>query len=913
MYCMLKVTYMQPKTGKTTCPYCGVGCGVLLTNSFTNSGKISPVSGDVEHPANFGRLCVKGSNLSDTLTSDGRLSVPKLHGNTVTWSIAIDAISEKIKQVIDEHGPDSFAFYLSGQILTEDYYVANKFAKGFIGTANVDTNSRLCMASAVVGYKRAFGSDTVPCNYEDLETCDLLIMVGSNAAWTHPVLYQRIVAAKEQRPNMKVVVIDPRRTATCDIADLHLAITPGTDAFIFSMLLVESEQNGVLDKSFIESNTDGFLNALMSAQKASPSIEATANILGVAKEDLGTLVDWWLATKKTVSFYSQGVNQSSSGVDKCNAIINCHLATGRIGHEGMGPFSITGQPNAMGGREVGGLANQLAAHMDFATPGAIDLVQRFWNAPKMATENGLKAVDMFQAMEQGKIKVIWIMSTNPMVSLPDTAQVKRALEKCEMVIVSDCQEFTDTSLMADVLLPATGWSEKDGTVTNSERRISRQRGILPPYAESKHDWWAISKVAQKMGFESSFSYSHPYEIFNEHAALSEFENHGKRDFDIGLLKDLTEESYNGLLPIQWPVTASSPNGTQRMFVDGRFFTPNQKAKFIPIEPKLPEASATEKYPFVLNTGRVRDQWHTMTRTGKSSKLANHTEEPYVDLHPKDADKLSIKDKELVRIMSKVGEIVVPAKVEAQSVSVREGEVFVPIHWTNQIANNAIVSSLVPQIVDPLSGQPESKHAIVNVTPIKSVLYGTILSAEPIDTTDFLYSCQITQDKGFRYEVAFNENLNIHHYRKTTVATFDIKQQGYWSDYKNTINGDQRFVYLVDGSPMAMFYVSTRPLNFDSSWLGSLLSNLNKTEAIVPIKLEEEDRIALSVGYKANTLDKGKIICSCFHVGEKQIQLALESGINNVTDLGTSLKCGTNCGSCIPELKQIIELSSEAVV
>jgi assimilatory nitrate reductase catalytic subunit len=419
---------MTATIGKTTCPYCGVGCGVNLTIPNSSTESVPPVSGDLDHPANFGRLCVKGSSLAQTLQSDDRLLAPIVKGESVSWESAVGTVSDKIAQVVQDHGPDAFAFYLSGQILTEDYYVANKLAKGFIGTANVDTNSRLCMASAVVGYKRAFGSDTVPCNYEDLELCDLLILVGSNAAWTHPILYQRMAAAKKQRPNMKIVVIDPRETATCDIADLHLAIKPGSDAAIFSFLLQHSAQTGILDNDFIAQHTNGFNDALKQANESTPNLVSAAKFSGVSEQALMTLAYWWEQTEKTVTFYSQGVNQSSSGVDKCNAIINCHLATGRIGKEGTGPFSITGQPNAMGGREVGGLANQLAAHMDFATTGAQDLVQRFWQAPNMATENGLKAVDLFQAMEEGKVKVVWIMSTNPMVSLPDTAQVRRALE-----------------------------------------------------------------------------------------------------------------------------------------------------------------------------------------------------------------------------------------------------------------------------------------------------------------------------------------------------------------------------------------------------------------------------------------------------------------------------------------------------
>jgi len=396
----------------TTCPYCGVGCGLIVSQANTQQSELRTpplVLADETHPANFGRVCSKGSALAETLDPvymPDRLTHPRINGDSVSWDAASDEIARRIQASIEQHGADSVAFYLSGQLLTEDYYVANKLAKGFLGTANVDTNSRLCMSSAVAAYKRAFGSDTVPCNYEDLEQADLIVLIGSNAAWTHPVLYQRMVAAKEANPDLKIVLIDPRKTATADLADLHLAITPSSD------------------------------------------------ICGLDAEDLLTLYQWFATTRKTISFYSQGINQSATGTDKCNAIINCHLATAKIGYPGAGPFSITGQPNAMGGREVGGLANMLAAHMEF-DPTHIDTVQRFWSAPNMATKPGLKAVDLFDALEQGSIKVLWIMATNPAVSLPNSERVRAALEKCDTVIVSDIT-YTDTSEYADILLPALG-------------------------------------------------------------------------------------------------------------------------------------------------------------------------------------------------------------------------------------------------------------------------------------------------------------------------------------------------------------------------------------------------------------------------------------------------------------------------
>ncbi|TYL48171.1 nitrate reductase [Marinomonas sp. IMCC 4694] len=890
---------MTTTSVKTTCPYCGVGCGVDVTLPASSTMPIPPVKGDMDHPANFGRLCVKGSSLAHTIQSDDRLLTPRVEGASVSWASAAQTIADKITKVVKEHGPDAFAFYLSGQILTEDYYVANKLAKGFIGTANVDTNSRLCMASAVVGYKRAFGSDTVPCNYEDLECCDLLIMVGSNAAWTHPILYQRIAAEKKRRPAMKIVVIDPRETATCDIADLHLAIKPGSDAGLFSFLLNYSAQANLLDSEFITSHTDGFEQAVAQANQSTPTLKATAEFCDVEPNDVMQLASWWSETPKTVTFYSQGINQSSSGVDKCNAIINCHLATGRIGKKGAGPFSITGQPNAMGGREVGGLANQLAAHMDFATPGAIELVQRFWQAPNMATQNGLKAVDLFQAMEAGKVKVVWIMSTNPMVSLPDTAQVRRALEKCELVIVSDCKAHTDTTAMADILLPATGWSEKDGTVTNSERRISRQRGMLPAPGEAKHDWWAICEVAKYLGFQSGFSYRSAHEIFVEHAALSAFENHGKRDFDIGHFSSMTQHEYHNLRPVQWPVPKGRPEGTERMFEDGRFFTHNGRARFIPIVPMLPQNTVSNEWPFVLNTGRVRDQWHTMTRTGDAALLSKHTAQPYIEIHPKDAKLLNIVDKSLVRVTSPYGDVLLKALI---SRAVSPGHVFAPIHWTQQFANASVVSNLIAQIADPLSGQPESKHASVQLEAVNPVYYGVIVSAEPLALNECVYWCRVPSKQGYHYEVVWSDRQTMSSLKSMWSDPLLGAETGEWLEYQNPITQQLRLVKVLKGVMSLLVYAHPRPESISADWLVSKLTTNTP--------LMQQDRLAILAGMPANVEDKGDIICSCYQVGSKQIDKAVAAGGDSVAALGAKLKCGTNCGSCIPELKSFLTVKAE---
>ena len=459
---------------RTTCPYCGVGCGVLATPDGRGGAAIA---GDPEHPSNFGRLCSKGAALGETLGLEDRLLAPRIRGRDAGWDEALDLIAATFRAAIDAHGPDSVAIYGSGQLLTEDYYVANKLMKGFIGSANIDTNSRLCMASSVAGHRRAFGADTVPGTYEDLEQADLVILVGSNLAWCHPVLYQRLAAAKEARPEMRVVVLDPRRTATCALADLHLPLRGDTDVALFTWLLAETAAHGALDAAWIAAHVDGLPAAVEAARPWDR--DRTAAACGLDPADLDAFLRLWLRTDRTVTVFSQGVNQSASGTDKVNAILNCHLATGRIGRPGAGPFSVTGQPNAMGGREVGGLANMLAAHLELEDPAHRAAVRDFWRSPTIAARPGLKAVDMFRAAADGRIKALWILATNPAASMPEADAVAAALAACPFVVVSDVTARTDTARRADVLLPAAGWGEKSGTVTNSERRISRQRAFLP--------------------------------------------------------------------------------------------------------------------------------------------------------------------------------------------------------------------------------------------------------------------------------------------------------------------------------------------------------------------------------------------------------------------------------------------------
>ena len=606
---------------RTTCPYCGVGCGVLATPDG-NGG--AAIAGDPDHPANFGRLCSKGSALGETLGLEDRLLYPMIRcskGNMerVAWPDALDHVAHRFAHIVKRDGPGAVAFYLSGQLLTEDYYVANKLMKGFIGSANVDTNSRLCMASSVAGHRRAFGADTVPGCYEDLDDADLLVLVGSNAAWCHPVLFQRIARqqAEAWRPHRRDRSAPHRHGRGCrpvprpEVRHRHRVVLRAAGVLA---------DNGALDHGYIERHTSGFEEALTRARAIAGSIAATAVASGLAERDVAEFFRMFASSPRVVTLYSQGVNQSAQGTDKVNAIINCHLATGRIGKPGASPFSLTGQPNAMGGREVGGLANQLAAHMAF-TPQDIDRVRRFWKAPRIATHEGLKAVQMFEAIARGEIKALWVIGSNPAVSLPDADAARAALNKLELFVVSENVRSNDTvKANVHVLLPAQAWGEKSGTVTNSERRISRQRAFLEPAGEAKPDWWIVAEVAKRLGFGAAFGFASAADVFREHAALSAFENSGDRDFDIGALQGLSDHGFEELDPVLWPTRLGDPQPRQRFFADGKFSANDKRARFIAPEIPALRTETTAERPLRLNTGRIRDQWHTMTRSGMSPRL-----------------------------------------------------------------------------------------------------------------------------------------------------------------------------------------------------------------------------------------------------------------------------------------------------
>lgn len=872
---------------KTTCPYCGVGCGVIA--KIADDGAVT-VKGDPDHPANLGRLCSKGSALAETIDLDGRLLHPQVSGERVTWNSALDIVASKFSEAIAEHGPDAVAFYVSGQLLTEDYYVANKLMKGFIGSANIDTNSRLCMSSSVAGHRRAFGSDTVPGLYEDIFEADLVILTGSNLAWCHPVIYQRLAAAKVERPQMRIVVIDPRRTMTCDIADMHLAIRPDGDVALFTGLLAHLATSRAIDQTYVESFTSGFDAAAQSAGQY--SLPEIAEATGLTATELTEFYDLFERIEKTVTCYSQGVNQSASGTDKVNAIINCHLATGRIGRPGMGPFSLTGQPNAMGGREVGGLANMLAAHMDIENAEDRNRVQRFWNSPVIADKPGLKAVDVFKAVADGRIKAIWIMATNPVVSMPDASAVEAALKACPFVVVSDMFASTDTARHAHVLLPSLGWGEKDGTVTNSERYISRQRGYLPGPGEATADWWQLSQVGQRMGFGDAFAYENPAEIFVEHAALSAFENNGTRDFDIGAYAGLTPSTYDDMLPFNWPQPASGHSDTTRFFADGRFFHADGKARFV--STALPQTSRIDAaYPWTLNTGRIRDQWHTMTRTGKSARLSSHMAEPFVELHPRDAMKAGIDSADLVEIESPLGKILVRALVTERQAP---GNLFVPMHWNDHFAANARVDRLIPSVTDPFSGQPASKNVAVTMRRFPAKAYAFAVSKNRATHLDCAYWAHAKADGGFRSELAFREAPQD--WIAWSRSAFGIDPQIEPIGYADASSGQVRLAFFDGDKLLAAIYVANTPVAVARNWA---ISQLSANHA------DLRTRFSLVAGRPgAGGSDPGATVCSCFCVGINQITSAIRDGCHNVEAIGKALNAGTNCGSCRAEIRGIID-------
>lgn len=838
----------------TTCAYCGVGCGIKAT--LTGERSVT-IEGDEAHPANRGSLCSKGTHLGETVGLEGRLLHPMIGGEQVSWKHATSEVAYRMKACIDEHGPDSVAFYVSGQLLTEDYYIANKLMKGFVGSSNIDTNSRLCMASAVAAHNRAFGEDIVPCTYEDLDHADLILLVGSNTAWCHPVIWQRLEKAREEN-GTKLVVIDPRLTETAERADLHIPVEPDGDVALFDALLAAQD----IDHAKVAETCEvpeAFWDSRSPNHGIDPTLFAELTQLVAGSQNLMTL-------------FSQGANQSRCGTDKGNAIINLHLATGHINRRGAGPFSITGQPNAMGGREVGGLANMLACHMGFSDEER-SAVGEFWQTDRLAKGMGLKAVDMFEAVHRGDIKFIWVMATNPAVSMPNAGRVREALAKCETVVVSDVLEDTDTARFAHIKLPALGWGEKDGTVTNSERIVSRQRGLFPAPGEARADWRIMADVARAMGFEDAFDFDTPASVFREYCAMTAISAARGRKLDLTAWAECSDEQFEAMEPFRWggdhPLATGCP-------------TPSGKAKLIAVTAPVSQPSP-DAFPMRLNTTRYRDQWHTMTRTGYSPRLAHHRREPLVELHPDDALCFGIADGTLTKVTTAQGSSVFRAQL---SPGQQRGAICVPMHWTDITASGGRADLLPSSDTDPFSGQPGFKDTPARIEAIAPAWRGFLASRNDQDTTSCDYWVRSRVEDGWLYELAGFADIDF----------ADILPKGAVSEVNFPSQGMQRFAVCdSDGAlEAALFITRTGDLparDWVSKQLGQTLDDL---QALLAGRPREAGP------------DRGSIICVCHDIGSLEIEAAISHGAQSVPAIGAACRAGTNCGSCRPEIARMLE-------
>lgn len=907
---------------KSTCPYCGVGCGVFIEHDAT---QITGVRGDPEHPANFGRLCTKGGTLHLGMTPQlvaQRLAHPQLRREKaaarerVSWDAALDHAADRFAQTIAEHGPDSVAFYISGQLLTEDYYVFNKLAKGLIGTNNVDTNSRLCMSSAVAGYKATLGADAPPCSYEDIDHADCLLIAGSNTAWAHPVLFRRIEDARAANPQMKLIVVDPRRTDTAEAADLHLAILPGTDIALYNAMLHVLLWEDLVDTEYIRAHTEGFdaLKALV--RDYTPAM--AADICGVKADDIVTAARWFGQAPAALSLYCQGLNQSSHGTDNNAAIIHLHLATGKMGRPGCGPFSLTGQPNAMGGREVGGLANLLSAHRDMANPEHRAEVARLWGVADVPATPGLTAVELFEAVHRGEIKALWIACTNPAQSLPDLNRVHEALAKCPFVVLQEVSADTDTAAFADLLLPAAGWGEKEGTVTNSERRISRVKAAVPPPGEARADWRIAVDFARRLEarlFLSSlpqgersgervatslFPYANVEQIFNEHRASTV-----GRDLDIGGLSyALLEQSG----PQQWPLRAGAVAGTPRLYADGVFPTASGRARFTPTQHRPPAEATDPRFPLHLNTGRLRDQWHGMSRTGVVSRLHAHAPEPTIEMNARDMERRGIADGDLVRLKGKRGSLLLRA---AASTTLRPAQTWVPMHWGGRYMSGLGINTLTLPANDPVSHQPELKHAAVQVEKFTAGWHLVVMRR---DDQGGLHAA--LQPWLARFDHA---TLTLAG-RESTVVVLRA-----WGAVDSLTPAPELLAELA----AAMGLDSPAMLAFNDARRGIAKRALIEHDRLAGALLCKETRatdwlldlIVKGEKFSGSTAElrkwlfaplatppaagpaRGRIVCNCFDVSENEIRADLAGGLDLVA-LQEKRKCGSNCGSCLPELKRL---------
>jgi assimilatory nitrate reductase catalytic subunit len=900
---------------RSTCCYCGVGCGVLIE---AEHGRVTGIEGDPDHPSNFGKLCTKGRSLPLTVAGHaGRALHPEVRLTRESerlpaeWSHALDYVAARFADIIERDGPDAVAFYVSGQLLTEDYYVFNKLAKGLIRTNNIDTNSRLCMSSAVTAYKKSLGADGPPTCYEDLELAKTVLFAGSNMPYAHPVLFRRLEEAKANDPSVKWIVVDPRRTDVAALADLHLAITPGTDVALFNGMLHHMIWEGAIDPAYIAAHTNGFDELKALVRSYTPSM--AAEICGIAERDLLQAAEWFAASPASLSLYCMGLNQSSHGTDKNLALINLHLATGQIGKPGAGPFSLTGQPNAMGGREVGGMATMLAAHRDIGNAAHRAEVEALWGVSELSARPGLPAVDLFDAVAAGKVKAIWIACTNPVHSMPDIERVRKALRTAEFVVVQEAFEQTDTVPYADVLLPASSWGEKSGTVTNSERRISRVRAAVEAPGAARPDWWIANEVARRLEAllspqrsgghcatgPSLFPFASEQDVFDEHRTLT-----AGRDLDIG---GLSYERLEHEGPQQWPLPAGAKTGSARRYADGVFATDDGRARFHAPHYQSVAEPVDARYPFRLLTGRLRDQWHGMSRTGRAGQLFNHAPEATLSIRREDAARRGLKDGDLVTLASRRGRLVLPLETTDD---LAPGTVFAAMHWSGQFLDSGGINEATIGAVDPDSKQPELKHAAVRIEAAK--LPWRLVAAKRGDVLALRTAVQplLAQRRYASIRVESDDLI--------VVSAADAEADPAWAEQLHDALG------LARGDDLLEYRDVRRGRAQRVAWREQFVDGFLLTGETSPAAaLIEQIRSAAPWDGPRHAImllggdtpqrpraPRDRVVCNCKQVTQSQIEQAIANG-SALDELKSTLGCGTICGSCVPEIKRLLTATTPA--
>lgn len=889
------------RTTASTCCYCGVGCGVLIEHDGT---RILGVQGDPEHPANFGRLCSKGSTLHLTGDADARALYPELRlgkdlaRSRTDWDSALEHAASIFAATIREHGPDSVAFYVSGQLLTEDYYAFNKLARALVGTNNIDSNSRLCMSSAVVGYKRSLGADAPPCSYEDIERTDCLLIAGSNMAYAHPVLFRRLEAAKAARPELKVIVVDPRRTDTCELADLHLAILPGTDVALFHGILHLLLWEGRIDLRFIDAHTEGFEALKALVRDYTPA--AVAALCGIPEEQLLCAAEWIGRAPSFLSLWCMGLNQSTVGSAKNSALINLHLATGQIGRPGTGPFSLTGQPNAMGGRETGTLANLLPGHRDAASAAHRAEVAAHWGVERLPESPGLTAVELFEAVRDGRIRALWIACSNPAQSLPDQQRIHEALAACPFVVVQEAFATTETCRYADLLLPAASWGEKEGTLSNSERRISHVRRAVPAPGEARPDWAIACDFARRLerhlrpGLPSLFDFTGPEALFEEYKPLT-----AGRDLDYSGLSYALLDARG---PQQWPFPTGATAGTPRLYADGRFPTASGRARFVAEPYQAPRERREARFPLILNTGRLRDQWHGMSRTGTAARLFGHVPEAVLGLHPDELRRRRLSAGELVRVRSRRGSLILPVQADD---SLRPGQAWLPMHWGDRFLKGLGTNVLTLPACDPLSRQPELKHAAIEVDKVElpwqlfALVEGRVQerfeALRPL-VDGFAYASltlagrdrpalQIRAAAAQAPDAALLAAID-------RLLGLDVGPVLAYDDPRRTVG---KRVRIEDGRILALRLAGETAAR---DWL-KVLWHEGRSDA----KLRRWLLAPLSAPPGGGQV-ADRTLCNCLNVSEQAIREGIARGLD-LDALKRELQCGTSCGSCVPEIKRLL--------